>query len=144
MLPPVFIVWRSYDMYKSVHSCCIHWIKVRYVSHYYHVCLHWITASSIAWFCEPLSILQLSNQGCWVDARIGCLGCTEDLPAGHSKWPLCKKVSCKRRNLWVCTTLKETEIVIHGLCTTHGLFSCKASTTKRYPMHLSTDDLMHT
>ena len=55
-----------------------------------HIYLHWITASSIDWLQEPLSILQLSNQRCWVDARIGCLGCTEDLPAGHSKWPLCK------------------------------------------------------
>ena len=50
--------------------------------------IHWITASSIARHWEPLSILQLSNQRCWVDTRIGCLGSTEDLPAGHSKWPL--------------------------------------------------------
>ena len=51
---------------------------------------HSITASSIVWLQEPLSILQLSNQRCWVDARIGCLGSTEDLPAHHSKWQLHK------------------------------------------------------
>ena len=50
--------------------------------------VHWITASSIVWLWEPLSVLQLSYQRCWVDARIGCLGSTEDLPARHSKWPL--------------------------------------------------------
>ena len=47
--------------------------------------IHRITAGSIVWLWEPFSILQLSNQRCWVDARIGCLGSTEDLPAGHSK-----------------------------------------------------------
>ena len=52
--------------------------------------IHCIRTRSIVWLLEPLSVLQLSNQICWVDARIGCLGSTEDLPAGHSKWPLHK------------------------------------------------------
>ena len=72
----MFISWRSYDVYiKSVQSVHIHWIR----------------ASSIIWLWKPLSILQLSNQSCWVDARVGSLGSTEYLPACDTKWPLQKK-----------------------------------------------------
>ena len=72
----MFISWRSYDVYiKSVQSVHIHWIR----------------ASSIIWLWKPLSILQLSNQSCWVDTRVGSLGSTEYLPACDTKWPLQKK-----------------------------------------------------
>ena len=49
--------------------------------------------------CVPLSILQLNNQSCWVDARIGCLGNAEDLATGHAKWPLHRK-SFETKNVY--------------------------------------------
>ena len=120
--------------------------------------IHWITAGSIVWLWEPLSILQLGNQRCWVDARIGCLGSTEDLPAGHSKWPLhIRKSVAIIRNLRVCLTnvwlqtesfqIKCVQLLqSYGSCTTCGLsrldYSYK-SQTNRDPMHVQITSCVH-
>ena len=64
-----------------------------------YIHIHGVTARSIIWLWESLSILQPFNQRCWVDARVGCMGSIEDLPACHSKWPLHKKVSCNKQQL---------------------------------------------